>query len=210
MLLISLASRSTSEVPICSVFAWLMNRWFGHVTSESNETTLIPADYGLRQRRAERRRVVARDDDGVSLCLDGCLDGRNLGGRSVGGATADDHLAAELGQCRLTTLVSDDLVRVLGVLRDEVDGQTLLDGRRCAARGARGGSGRRCRGSRGTRGSRCRRRRGRRGCGGTGGRQPPARMRRESPLTSSNCCTPWRPTPRPSWQARPRSFGFAR
>src|SRR5690348_9741384 len=36
-------SRSTSEVPIFSVSAWLMNRWSGHVTSESNETTLMPA-----------------------------------------------------------------------------------------------------------------------------------------------------------------------
>ena len=43
VLLISLASRSTSDVPICSVLAWLMNRWFGQVTSESKETTLMPA-----------------------------------------------------------------------------------------------------------------------------------------------------------------------
>src|SRR5258708_7823466 len=43
---ISLASRSTSEVPICWVLAWLMNRWFGllpQLTSESNATILIPA-----------------------------------------------------------------------------------------------------------------------------------------------------------------------
>ncbi len=44
VLLICFASRSTSEVPICWVSAWLMNRWFGQVMSESNETTLIPAD----------------------------------------------------------------------------------------------------------------------------------------------------------------------
>src|SRR5664279_2816334 len=43
VLLISLASRSTSEVPICSVLAWLMKRWFGQVLSESNATTLMPA-----------------------------------------------------------------------------------------------------------------------------------------------------------------------
>src|SRR5258708_2531079 len=39
--LISLASRSTSDVPMVWVSAWLMNRWFGavaHETSESNET----------------------------------------------------------------------------------------------------------------------------------------------------------------------------
>ena len=43
LLPICLASRSTSEVPICSVLAWLMNRWFGQVTSESNDTILMPA-----------------------------------------------------------------------------------------------------------------------------------------------------------------------
>src|SRR6266567_1515538 len=43
VLLICLASTSTSDVPICSVFAWLMNRWFGQVTSESNDTRAIPA-----------------------------------------------------------------------------------------------------------------------------------------------------------------------
>src|SRR5712691_7418984 len=43
---ISLASRLTSDVPICWVFAWLMNRWSGElpqVTSESKDTILIPA-----------------------------------------------------------------------------------------------------------------------------------------------------------------------
>src|ERR1039458_6180183 len=44
---ISFASRSTSEVPICWVLAWLMNRWFGQVTSESNDTTLTPAAWAL-------------------------------------------------------------------------------------------------------------------------------------------------------------------
>src|SRR5215467_13823816 len=42
---ICLASRSTSDVPICFVSAWLMNRWFGHWTSESNDTILMPALY---------------------------------------------------------------------------------------------------------------------------------------------------------------------
>src|SRR5258708_13184638 len=47
LLPISLASRSTSEVPICWVLAWLMNRWLGllpQLTSESNATILIPAE----------------------------------------------------------------------------------------------------------------------------------------------------------------------
>ncbi len=46
LLPISLASRSTSDVPICSVLAWLMNRWAGllpHEMSESNDTILMPA-----------------------------------------------------------------------------------------------------------------------------------------------------------------------
>src|ERR1019366_4886247 len=45
LLPISLASRSTSEVPICWVLAWLMNRWVGLLPqemSESNATILIP------------------------------------------------------------------------------------------------------------------------------------------------------------------------
>src|SRR4051812_35592005 len=44
--LICLASRSTSEVPMSFVSAWLMNRWFGelpHWMSESNATILMPA-----------------------------------------------------------------------------------------------------------------------------------------------------------------------
>ena len=40
---ICLARRSTSEVPIDLVSAWLMNRWLAQVTSESKETTLMPA-----------------------------------------------------------------------------------------------------------------------------------------------------------------------
>src|SRR5580658_3912210 len=43
---ISLARRSTSEVPTCAVFAWLMNRWFGVVPqemSESKDTIAMPA-----------------------------------------------------------------------------------------------------------------------------------------------------------------------
>src|ERR1700730_11177969 len=46
LLPISLASRSTSEVPICWVLAWLMNKWLGLVpqlTSEPNATIFIPA-----------------------------------------------------------------------------------------------------------------------------------------------------------------------
>src|SRR5260370_6938123 len=46
LLPISLASRSTSEVPICWVLAWLLNRWLGlgpQLTSESNATIFIPA-----------------------------------------------------------------------------------------------------------------------------------------------------------------------
>src|SRR5258708_33869098 len=47
LLPISLASRSTSEVPICWALAWLMNRWLGllpQLTSEWNATILIPAE----------------------------------------------------------------------------------------------------------------------------------------------------------------------
>src|SRR3954447_191826 len=43
--LICLASRSTSDVPMVLVSAWLMKRWFGlspHCTSESNATILMP------------------------------------------------------------------------------------------------------------------------------------------------------------------------
>ena len=40
---ISEASRETSDSPICWVLAWLMKRWSGQLTSESNETILMPA-----------------------------------------------------------------------------------------------------------------------------------------------------------------------
>src|ERR1019366_4435133 len=43
LLPISLASKSTSDSPMVDVTAWLTNRWFGHVTSESAETTTRPA-----------------------------------------------------------------------------------------------------------------------------------------------------------------------
>src|SRR3954447_19060737 len=46
LLSIALASRSTSDVPMVSVSAWLMNRWLGLVPqlmSESKATILIPA-----------------------------------------------------------------------------------------------------------------------------------------------------------------------
>ena len=130
VLSICLASRSTSDVPICSVLAWLMNRWFGlepQVMSESNDTILMPACAALVQRRAQRGRVVGGDDDRVGLGLDRRLDRRDLRGGGVRGAAADDDLAAELGQRLLATLVGEHLVGVLGVLRDEVDLQALLD-----------------------------------------------------------------------------------
>ena len=103
------------------VSAWLMNRWLGQVTSESNDTTLMPAGLSLAQRGAQGGRVVARDDDGVGVRLDRRLDRRDLGGRGVLGAAADDDLAAELREGVRAALVRDDLVGVVRVLGDEVD-----------------------------------------------------------------------------------------
>jgi len=90
-----LTSRSISEVPICWVSAWLMNRWFAQVTSESKATTLIPG-LGLLERRAKGRGVVAGDDDPGGVRLDRRLDRRDLRRSGVGGAAADHDLAAEL------------------------------------------------------------------------------------------------------------------
>jgi hypothetical protein len=133
----------------------------GHVGVEGHD--LDTGCLRLSKRRAKSRRVVSCDHDRISFGLDSRLDRRNLSSRGVGRATADDDFATEFGERGRATLVGDDLIRVLRVLRDEVDGQSLLDVRRSSG----DGRGRRRRGSR-------------RGCGGRSGRRRGSCRRRRS------------------------------
>ena len=52
--------KSTSDVPICSVFAWFTNRWFGHVMSESKETRTVEAVFQHEIQIAKHRDDVLR------------------------------------------------------------------------------------------------------------------------------------------------------
>src|ERR1035437_3177344 len=98
LLPISAASRLTSDSPICSVFAWLMNRWFGdvpQVTSESNETILdrdlaLAADFGRQQAH-----LGFADLLGVRL-----VDEQVVRGRSAGDVGVErDDLGSRSGPC---------------------------------------------------------------------------------------------------------------
>ena len=99
------------------------------LTAQAARHHFDPGGLGFGQGRAQRTGVVAGDHDGCRFSGDGRLDGRDLGGRSVGGAAADDLLVPDSREGSLAARVGDDLVGVQSILGDEIDG---LPGLECA------------------------------------------------------------------------------
>jgi len=121
--------------PICSVFAWLMNRWLGQVTSEVERNHLIPAACALANEGQKGAGVVAGNDDRRRLGGDGRLDRRIWAAAVSTVPLLTTSLSPIFARDSLPPWSPMNLVRVERILRDEVDGLPLFEGGRRCGRG---------------------------------------------------------------------------